>query len=180
MCVPPQIAMAVASAGMMYMEYTNDVSDYNQTTANNANNRRSAVNARDMQIRQTSLRQEQENDKLADEKFNNVLQAAKNSETLKTAAGEDNILGRSIDRALNMSIADGLRNDTKLSIQSDMVNQKAGMDAMEIQARLEGRLGQIVDPNPPSAAEAVIGMATSAYTGHQSVPKGTTWGNMFS
>ena len=116
----------------------------------------------------------------ADEKFNNVLQAAKNSETLKTAAGEDNIVGRSVDQALGMRIAEGLRNETKLSVQSDMVNQQANMDAMEIQARLEGRLAQIVDPNPPSPAEAVIGMATAGFQGANAVPPKTTWGDVFS
>ena len=58
-------------------------------------------------------------------------------------------------------------------------NQQARMDALEIEARLNGRLAQIVDPNPPSAAEAMIGMATAAYSGHSSVPEGTSWGDVF-
>ena len=180
MCVPPQVAFAAASAGLKYIEYTNEVANYEAQVVTNANNRRSAVRARDIQISQAQVKNEQEQGKIADEKFNNVLAAAKNAATYKTAAGEDNIVGRSVDQALGMRIAEGLRNETKLSVQSDMVNQQAKMDALEIQARLEGRLAQIVDPNPPSPAEAVLGMATSAYAGHQSVEKGTTWGEVFS
>lgn len=178
MCVPPQVAFAAASAGLKYIEYTNEVANYEAQVVTNANNRRSAVRARDIQISQTRLRNEQEQGKITDEKFNNVLAAAKNSATLKTAAGEDNIVGRSIDQALGMSVAEGLRNDTKLSIQSKMIDQQAGMDALEIQARLEGRLAQIVDPNPPSPAEAVLGMATAGATGYNST-EAATWGDFF-
>ena len=176
----PATAMAIASGGMKYIEYTNEVADYEAQTVNNANNRSSAIRARDIQISQAQVKNEQEQGALADKKFDNALKAAKNSETYKTAAGEDNIVGRSVDQALGMRIAEGLRNDTKLSVQSDMVNQQANMDAMEIQARLEGRLAQIVDPNPPSPEEAVIGMATAGFQGANAVPPKTTWGDVFS
>tara|TARA_X000001382_G_C3163011_1_gene176866 strand:+ start:1061 stop:1603 length:543 start_codon:yes stop_codon:yes gene_type:complete len=180
MCVPPQAAMAIASAGAEFMEYQAEVENYDNAIATNARNRISAVNARDIQISQAQLKNEQEQGALADKRFQNALEAAKNSETYKTAAGEDNIIGRSIDQALGMRIAQGLRNDTKFSVQSNMVSDASEMDAMEIQARLEGRLAQIVDPNPPSAAAAMFGMATSAASGYGSLPSGTTWGEIFS
>ncbi len=175
----PATAMAIASAGAKYIEYTNDVANYEAQTVTNANNRRSAIRARDIQISQAQVKNEQEQGALADKKFDNALKAAKNSETYKVAAGEDNIVGRSVDQALGMRIAEGLRNETKLSVQSDMVNQQAKMDAMESQARLEGRLAQIVDPNPPSPAEAVLGMATAGATGYNST-EAATWGDFFS
>ncbi len=175
----PATAMAIASAGAKYIEYTNDVANYEAQTVTNANNRRSAIRARDIQISQAQVKNEQEQGALADKKFDNALKAAKNSETYKVAAGEDNMVGRSVDQALGMRIAEGLRNETKLSVQSDMVNQQAKMDALEIQARLEGRLAQIVDPNPPSPAEAVLGMATAGATGYNST-EAATWGDFFS
>lgn len=176
----PATAMAIGSAGMKYMEYTNEVADYEAKTVNNANNRSSAIRARDIQISQRQLQSEQQAGAIADKKFDNAIAALENSETYKTAAGEDNIIGRSIDQALGMRVAEGLRNDSKLSEQGKMEISQAKMDGMEIQARLEGRLAQIVDPNPPSVEQAVIGMATAGYMGANSVEAGTTWGDVFS
>lgn len=176
----PATAMAIATAGAKYMEYTNDVADYEATVVNNANNRSSAIRARDIQISQRQLQSEQQAGAIADKKFDNAIAALKNSATYKTAAGEDNILGRSIDQALGQRVAEGLRNDSKLSEQAKMEMAQAKMDGMEIQARLEGRLAQIVDPRPPSVEEAVIGMATAGFQGANAVPTGTTWGQVFS
>lgn len=175
----PATAMAIASAGSKYMEHENAVANYDNVTTNNYNNRVRAVSARNLSISQAQVKNEQEQGVIADKKFNNIIAAMKNTETYKTASGEDNIIGRSIDQALGMRVAEGLRNDSKLSTQSDMINKQAEMDRLEIEARLDGRLAQIVDPNPPSVAEALIGMGTAAVSGANSIDKGTTWGDVF-
>jgi hypothetical protein len=179
MCEPATV-MAIASAGAKYIEHENAVADYDATVVNNYNNRVNAVRSRDLSISQAKLKNEQERGVITDKKFANAIASLRNTEAFKTAAGEDNIVGRSIDQALNIRIADGLRNDTKLSTQASMIDQQSKMDALEIQARLEGRLAQIVDPNPPSVQEAIIGMATSGFQGANSVPEGTTWAQVFS
>ena len=175
----PATAMAIASAGAKYMEHENAVANYDNVTANNYNNRVRAVSARDLSISQAQVKSEQEQGVIADKKFNNIIAAMQNTETYKTASGEDNILGRSIDQALGMRVAEGLRNDNKLSTQGDMISKQAEMDRLEIEARLDGRLGQIVDPNPPSVAEALIGMGTAAVSGANSIDERTTWGDVF-
>lgn len=179
MCVPPQVAMAIGQAGMKVIEHENDVADYNNTVNTNYGNRINAVRARDLSISQAKLKNEQQQGVITDKKFANAVAALKNTETFKTAAGEDNIVGRSIDQALNMRIADSLRNATKLSTQSNMIDEQAKMDALEIQARLEGRLAQIVDPNPPSVEEAIIGAAAAGASGYNSTDA-QTWGDFFS
>jgi hypothetical protein len=179
MCVPPQVALAIASAGAKYIEHENAVADYDATVVNNYSNRVNAVRSRDLSISQAKLKNEQERGVITDKKFANAIASLRNTEAFKTAAGEDNIVGRSIDQALNMRISDGLRNDTKLSTQANMIDQQSKMDALEIQARLEGRLAQIVDPNPPSVQEAMIGMVTSGASGYNST-EANTWGEFFS
>lgn len=178
----PATAMAIASAGQKYMEHETAVDNYEATINTNYNNRVSAVRSRDLSISQAQVKNEQQQGAITDRKFDNVIAALRNSETFKTASGEDNILGRSVDQALGSRVAAGLRNDTKLTVQGNMINQQARMDALEIEARLDGRLAQIVDPNPPSVEEAMIGMATSAYSGKASVDAvnpNMTWGDVF-
>jgi hypothetical protein len=152
----PATAAAMLSVGSSVLEYNENRQAYNDTVAANQRTRMSAVQSRDLQISQTQLRNQQEQERIAEQKFDNLLASIEQTESFKTAAGEDNIVGRSIQMALSDRVADGLRNRSRLSGQSKMVDQQMILDSQGIQAQLEGRLAQIQDPRPPSLIGAVV------------------------
>ena len=170
----PATAAAVLSVGSSVLEYNEQVGAYNDTVAANQRTRVSAIQSRDLQISQTQLRNQQEQERIAEQKFDNLLASIEQTESFKTAAGEDNIVGRSIQMALSDRVADGLRNRSRLSGQSKMVDQQMIMDSQGIQAQLEGRLAQIQDPRPPSLIGAVIKGGANAMAAGGSM-KGVAW-----
>jgi len=173
MCGPAAASAALSMAGSV-MEY-NEANE-NYVAAVDANNRTrvSAIRSRDLQISQTQLRNEQEQNKLADEKFDNLIKGIENAESFKTAAGEDNIIGRSI----HMALSDRLRNASKISTQASYVNQQANVDALGIQAQLEGRLASVVDPAKPNLGSYMIKGASSAFGNYASIGGGTSWSDL--
>lgn len=176
MCGPAATSAALSIGGSI-MEY-NEANE-NYVAAVDANNRTrvSAIRSRDLQISQTQLRNQQEQEKIADEKFDNLIKGIETAESFKTAAGEDNIIGRSIQMALNDRLADRLRNATKLTTQGQMINQQAKIDALGIQAQLEGRLASVVDPVKPSLGTYLVKGAAGAMSNYKSIGGGTTWGD---
>lgn len=173
----PQAAMAGASAVGSVMEHNEKVSAYNDTVDANNRTRASAIDSSQLQISQTRLKEEQQQGNILEQKFDNLIKGIETRETLKTAALEDNIVGRSVTLALNDAVADRLRNETRMEQQSKFFSQQADMDAKGIQAQLEGRLAQIVDPSPPDMMTAIVkGGANAASAG--SSMKGTSWGDI--
>ena len=178
MCDPASAAAALAIAGGV-MEWQEANANYSAQVDANNKTRVSAVKARDLQISQTQLRNQQEQDQLADEKFGNLLKGIETSSAFRTAAGEDNIVGRSIQHAMNDRVADRLRNSSKLSTQSNYINQNASVDAQGIQAQLEGRLASVVDPIKPNATAAIVKTSSSALGAYGGVGGDTKWGEVF-
>jgi len=176
MCGPVTPAIAGAALSMVgsVMEYNEANENYVSAVDANNRSRVSAIRSRDLQISQTQLRNEQEQNKLADEKFDNLIKGIENAESFKTAAGEDNIVGRSIFMALNDRVADRLRNSSKITTQARYVNQQANVDALGIQAQLEGRLASIVDPAKPNLGTYLVKGASSAMSTGGSL-KGSNW-----
>lgn len=178
MCVPPAIAAAGLAVAGGIMEYQQANAEYSATVDANNKTRVSAIKSRDLQISQTQLRNQQEQDKLADEKFDNLIKGIETEAAFRTAVGEDNIVGRSIQHAMNDRVADRLRNTSKIKTQSSYINQSASVDAQGIQAQLEGRLASVVDPLKPSAAAAVVKTASSAFGAYGGVGGDTTWSSL--
>jgi hypothetical protein len=173
----PQAAMAGASAVGSVMEHNEKVSAYNDTVDANNRTRTSAIDSSQLQISQTRLKEEQQQGNILEQKFDNLIKGIETRETLKTAALEDNIVGRSVTLALNDAVADRLRNETRMEQQSKFFSQQSDIDAKGIQAQLDGRLAQIVDPAPPDMMTAIIkGGANAASAG--SSMKDTTWGDI--
>jgi len=173
----PQAAMAGASAVGSVMEHNEKVSVYNDTVDANNRTRTSAIDSSQLQISQTRLKEEQQQGNILEQKFDNLIKGIETRETLKTAALEDNIVGRSVTLALNDAVADRLRNETRMEQQSKFFSQQSDIDARGIQAQLDGRLAQIVDPAPPDMMTAIIkGGANAASAG--SSMKDTTWGDI--
>ena len=61
--------------------------------------------------------------------------------------------------------------------QSKFFSQQADMDAKGIQAQLEGRLAQIVDPSPPDMMTAIVKGGANAASAGASM-KETSWGDI--
>jgi hypothetical protein len=177
MCGPAAASAALSMAGSV-MEYNEANENYVAAVDANNRSRVSAIRSRDLQISQTQLRNEQEQNKLADEKFDNLIKGIENAESFKTAAGEDNIIGRSIHMALSDRVADRLRNASKISTQASYVNQQANVDALGIQAQLEGRLASVVDPAKPNLGSYMIKGASSAFGNYASIGGGTSWSDL--
>lgn len=173
----PQAAMAGASAVGSIMEHNEKVSVYNDTVDANNRTRASAIDSSQLQISQTRLKEEQQQGNILEQKFDNLIKGIETRETLKTAALEDNIVGRSVTLALNDAVADRLRNETRMEQQSKFFSQQADMDAKGIQAQLEGRLAQIVDPSPPDMMTAIVKGGANAMSAGASM-KNTEWGDI--
>lgn len=170
----PQAAMMGASVASSALEYNESVGEYNRTVDANQRTRASAVDSSALQISQTRLREEQEQGRIIEQKFDNMIKGIETKEALKTAALEDNILGRSVNIALSDAVADRLRNETRMEQQSKFFSQQASIDSQGIQAQLEGRLAQIQDPEPPSLIGAVVKGGANAMSTGQNF-EGTTW-----
>lgn len=179
MCVPPQVAMAGASAVGSVMEHNEKVSVYNDTVDANNRTRASAVDSSQLQISQTRLKEEQQQGNILEQKFDNLIKGIETRETLKTATLEDNIVGRSVTLALNDAVADRLRNETRMEQQSKFFSQQSDIDAKNIQAQLDGRLAQIVDPTPPDMMGTLIKGGVGAVSAGNSLGANTSWGDIF-
>lgn len=177
MCNP-----AAAAAGLQVVkgvaEYNTEVANYDARIQANTATRRSALSSRDLQIQQNTLRNEQEQNRIADEKLIKMAEAYKKEEAYKTAVGEDNIVGRTVLRSINLRVADRLRDINKLDDTGEAIADQSLMDARGIQAQLEGRLAQIVDPPKPSLTNAAINTAVSATTSYAGVGGKTTWADV--
>jgi hypothetical protein len=80
--------------------------------------------------------------------------------------------------ALSDRVADRLRNASKISTQASYVNQQANVDALGIQAQLEGRLASIVDPAKPNLTSYLVKGAASAAGNYAAVGGKTTWASL--
>lgn len=178
MCVPPQVAMAGASAAGSIIEHNEKVSAYNDTVDANNRTRASAIDSSQLQISQIRLKEEQQQGNILEQKFDNLIKGIETKETLKTAVLEDNILGRSVNLALSDAVADRLRNETRMEQQSKFISQQSQTDAKGITSQLEGRLAQIVDPTPPDLMGTLIKGGANAMAAGNSM-QGTTWGDLF-
>ena len=80
--------------------------------------------------------------------------------------------------ALSDRVADRLRNASKISTQASYVNQQANVDALGIQAQLEGRLASIVDPAKPNLGTYMVKGAAGALGNYASIGGGTSWSDL--
>lgn len=80
--------------------------------------------------------------------------------------------------ALSDRVADRLRNASKISTQASYVNQQANVDALGIQAQLEGRLASIVDPAKPNLGTYLVKGAAGAVGNYASIGGGTSWSDL--
>jgi len=177
MCNP-----AAAAAGLQVVkgvaDYNTEVANYDARIQANTATRRSAISSRDLQIQQNILRNEQEQNRIADEKLIKMAEAYKKEASYKTAVGEDNIVGRTVLRSINLRVADRLHDMNKLDDTGEAITAQSLIDARGIQAQLEGRLAQIVDPVKPDPFAAVVNTAVDAGTSYAAVGGDTTWADV--
>ena len=177
MCGP-----AEAAAGLKVVQgiqtHNTKVAMYDSKIAANTATRRSAISSRDLQIQQNILRNEQEQNRIADEKLIKMAEAYKKEASYKTAVGEDNIVGRTVLRSINLRVADRLRDMNKLDDTGEAITAQSLIDARGIQAQLEGRLAQIVDPVQPDPFAAIVNTAVDAGTSYAAVGGDTTWSDV--
>ena len=79
----PATAAAMLSVGSSVLEYNENRQAYNDTVAANQRTRMSAVQSRDLQISQTQLRNQQEQERIAEQKFDNLLASIEQTESFK-------------------------------------------------------------------------------------------------
>ena len=178
MCVPPAVASAGLNIAKGVMKYNTAVANYDQKIDANFKSRMSAMQSRDLQISQNRLRNEQEQARIADEKLIKMAEAYKKEAAYKVAVGEDGIVGRTILRGINLRVADRLRDINKLDETGKSIVDQSLMDARGIQAQLEGRLAQIVDPVKPNLGAYMAEAGVNAATSYAQIGGKTTWSDI--
>lgn len=164
MCDPAtaMTVLKVAGAVASYQQQSNAADAQN---ARYAENRQNAIIARDLKVRQSALRQSQEEEKTAEEQRALSLEALRKQSRAVVSAGESGVAGNSVTSLINSFEADRLRGLQTLERNQNMVNQQLATERDQYDAEMLNRIGSIAQASQPSVAGLALSVGGSLVEG---------------
>jgi len=169
------VASFVIGAGQSVLEFSAQTQAANEQNRYYEENRQNALRSFENQQNQSVLRQSQENEAAAQQKFDASLENRRAQATAKVAAGEAGVSGLSVE-AIQRDIASGAAR------YGDRVDQQTEWTQAQLQAQKAGQSYQAVDrinsvrkANKPSFLATGLKIAASgvnAYSGYRTATRG--------
>jgi hypothetical protein len=156
MCDPVNIALTVAKSAME-IQAQNQAAD--RQNAYFYANRNSAVQARDLKVRQANLRASQEVERLSEEKRESQIQALQVASKQYVSAGEAGVSGNSVLALLRQTEGKQLRNETSINSEITGVLAQNEVDAEAFTAEAQGRINSVAMGTPADTLGIVAGNA---------------------
>lgn len=160
----PATAMAIMGAANSGMQFIQQSQAAKAQNARYAENRVSAIAARDLKVRQNALRTFQEQEAAAEETRALSLEAIRKQATVIASAGEAMVGGHSLDALIREYDVDLLRGTQNIQQDADNITQQLAMEREGLDAEMLNRIGSIAPAAKPSPLVALAGAAGSYYS----------------
>lgn len=167
MCDPVTMALTAAKTALdlSAQQQANDAQE-----SFYAQNRINAIQARDLKIKQLSLKQSQEQSALSEEKFQSRIEALKTMDRQYISALEGGLAGssNSVTAILRDTEAQQLRNETSISAEAKGLLQQAEMDTKATDAEMQSRINSVQRGKGVDVFGTIAGNAVMAAGAHYS------------
>ena len=150
MCDPATAMTALRVVGAV-ASYQQQSAQADAQNARYAENRQNAIIARDLKVRQSALRQSQEEEKTAEEQRALSLEALRKQARAVVSAGEAGVAGNSVKALIDSYEADRLRGLQTLERNQSNVNQQLDTQRQQYDSEMLNRIGSIAQASQPSA-----------------------------